>query len=108
DVIDSKDWAVTFMLLWYTEYKQNNRTCILVHNKNDTTGFECVMVAVWGYDSWICLVPQARNVNKWTPRKYWGDKYNLIWDNWNETSTIINSSELSSSIKSKLIKCISE
>lgn len=85
NLIDCKDWAVTFMYRWYYTYKAPDGTCVLVRQCNRKTKLDHALVAVWTGYKWLVIEPQAFNKTDWSPESYWGYRYNPELNCYNET-----------------------
>lgn len=102
--IDCKDYAITFMILWYNIYEFDERTCVLVHNTNYKTGMDHLFVAVYTGEDWLCIEPQAYDVDNWSLDYYWGDKYDPVYNNWKHTSMFVQATRYSWDFKERLLK----
>ncbi|MBR5932391.1 MAG: hypothetical protein IK002_00235 [Treponema sp.] len=84
--IDCKDWACSFLDLWYDTYNGVDGSCILVRNVNQEMRMDHLFVAVWSSeDKWIFIEPQACHITDWSLESFWGYKYNEECNCYNET-----------------------
>lgn len=88
-VIDCKDWTMTFLCRWYNMYDGPDGTCIIVRNVNRLERFDHLFVAVWTGERWIFIEPQACKKDNWTLKSFWGSRYDVEYNCYNETRKFI-------------------
>lgn len=89
---DCKDWAISFMQLWYRTGAADG-SCILVRNLNRDLLFDHLMVAVKEDGKWLVIEPQACRCNEawWNPAMWWGDKYDKSYDMYGQSWLYLHS-----------------
>lgn len=103
-VIDCKDWTMTFVYYWYDVFNAPDGTCFIVRNVNWSQRFDHCFVGVWARDHWVFIEPQAYDRADWSPKAFWGKKYDPECDCYNETRKFILNSGMDSFYADKLLK----
>lgn len=83
--IDCIDYTVSFKRMWDDafQYRGWQQDCIIMQNNNPNNGFNhaFIMVRQFRYPfGYVCIEPQANNLNNIYMKDYWGDKYDPAYD----------------------------
>ena len=91
---DCKDWACSFVELWYDTYGATDGTCFLVRNVNPETRMDHLFVAVYSLNKgWIFIEPQACKSISYYMKDFWGSKYDETCNCYNETRKFIEKAD---------------
>ena len=94
--LDSKDWATTFLILWYNTFSAPDGTCLIVRNYNAKAGrnrFDQTFIAIWADDEWKLIDPRACNEKDCSMEFFWGKKYDSRYNIWSSTKAVIKMME---------------
>lgn len=84
DLTNCIDYATYFKSVRDIIYPDNRADCEIVRNVNKNTGMNHLFVRVRFYQTWVYVEPQG-STNNYDMYRFWGDKYNSIYNIYGES-----------------------